>query len=459
MHIHILGICGSFMTGIARVAREMGHVVTGADANAYPPMSTQLAAMGISIQHGYDSDAVPPDADLVIVGNALTRGIPVIERILAERIPYISGPQWLHQQLLRERSLISIAGTHGKTTTSSMTAWILEAAGLEPGFLIGGMPGNFDTSARLGKDPHFVIEADEYDTAFFDKRAKFVHYPATTLIINNLEHDHVDIYPRIEDIIYQFHHGVRLVPATGHIICAGEDCQHIDRVLAMGCWSTVERTGLEHNDWWAKLHTADASHFSVLRADEEAGEVRWSCIGAHNVRNALSAIAAAAHAGVDPVTACAVLADFKLPTRRHEFFANAHGVDIYLDFAHHPTAVAQTLAALRHRTRGRLLAVVDPRSNTMRAGTHLPALGEALKCADHAWLLARPDLKWDARHLVAGQNSITVAADESELVHSLGAAAQSTDLIVIMSNGDSAELGRQVAASLVQTEFTEYEQH
>ncbi|WP_016679103.1 UDP-N-acetylmuramate:L-alanyl-gamma-D-glutamyl-meso-diaminopimelate ligase, partial [Yersinia pestis] len=347
MRIHILGICGTFMGGLAMLARSLGHEVTGADANVYPPMSTLLENQGIDLIQGYDPAQLNPIPDLVIIGNAMTRGNPCVEAVLEQGIPYVSGPQWLHDHVLPERWVLAVAGTHGKTTTAGMLAWILEACGYEPGFVIGGVPGNFDVSARLGNSPFFVIEADEYDCAFFDKRSKFVHYSPRTLIMNNLEFDHADIFDDIKAIQKQFHHLVRLVPGKGKIILPDND-NHLKQVMAMGCWSEQELVG-ETGSWFARKVSTDASVYEVLLDNNVVGEVNWSLVGEHNMHNGLMAIAAARHVGVLPADACRALGDFINASRRLELRGEAHGVTVYDDFAHHPTAILATLAALRSK--------------------------------------------------------------------------------------------------------------
>ncbi len=368
MRIHILGICGTFMGGLAMLARSLGHEVTGSDANVYPPMSTLLENQGIDLIQGYSPAQLDPAPDLVIIGNAMTRGNPCVEAVLEQGIPYVSGPQWLHDHVLPGRWVLAIAGTHGKTTTAGMVAWILEACGYEPGFVIGGVPGNFDVSARLGNSPFFVIEADEYDCAFFDKRSKFVHYSPRTLVMNNLEFDHADIFDDLKAIQKQFHHLVRLVPGTGKIIVPDND-NHLKQVMAMGCWSEQELVG-ETGSWFARKVAGDASVFEVFLDNELVGEVSWSLVGEHNMHNGLMAIAAARHVGVLPADACRALGDFINARRRLELRGEAHGVTVYDDFAHHPTAILATLAALRSKVGGtaRILAVLEPRSNTMKLG-------------------------------------------------------------------------------------------
>ncbi len=394
MRIHILGICGTFMGGLAMLARSLGHEVTGADANVYPPMSTLLENQGIDLIQGYDPAQLNPIPDLVIIGNAMTRGNPCVEAVLEQGIPYVSGPQWLHDHVLPERWVLAVAGTHGKTTTAGMLAWILEACGYEPGFVIGGVPGNFDVSARLGNSPFFVIEADEYDCAFFDKRSKFVHYSPRTLIMNNLEFDHADIFDDIKAIQKQFHHLVRLVPGKGKIILPDND-NHLKQVMAMGCWSEQELVG-ETGSWFARKVSTDASVYEVLLDNNVVGEVNWSLVGEHNMHNGLMAIAAARHVGVLPADACRALGDFINASRRLELRGEAHGVTVYDDFAHHPTAILATLAALRSKVGGtaRILAVLEPRSNTMKLGLCKNELAPSLGRADEVFLFQPQHIPW-----------------------------------------------------------------
>ena len=370
MRIHILGICGTFMGGLAMLARQLGHEVTGSDANVYPPMSTLLEKQGIELIQGYDASQLDPQPDLVIIGNAMTRGNPCVEAVLEKNIPYMSGPQWLHDFVLRDRWVLAVAGTHGKTTTAGMATWILEQCGYKPGFVIGGVPGNFEVSARLGESDFFVIEADEYDCAFFDKRSKFVHYCPRTLILNNLEFDHADIFDDLKAIQKQFHHLVRIVPGQGRIIWPENDI-NLKQTMAMGCWSEQELVG-EQGHWQAKKLTTDASEWEVLLDGEKVGEVKWSLVGEHNMHNGLMAIAAARHVGVAPADAANALGSFINARRRLELRGEANGVTVYDDFAHHPTAILATLAALRGKVGGtaRIIAVLEPRSNTMKMGEY-----------------------------------------------------------------------------------------
>jgi UDP-N-acetylmuramate: L-alanyl-gamma-D-glutamyl-meso-diaminopimelate ligase len=442
MHVHILGICGTFMGGVAALARAAGHRVSGSDRNVYPPMSTQLSALGIELHEGYDAAQLSPRPDVLLVGNVMTRGMPVIEAMLDRDLPYLSGPAWLADEVLRERWVLAVAGTHGKTTTTSLLAWILEDAGREPGFLIGGVAQNFGISARLGGTPLFVIEADEYDTAFFDKRAKFVHYHPRTLVLNNLEYDHADIYPDLAAIERQFQHLVRTIPGSGRILChAGE--ASLARVLAAGCWTPVETFGGLAGpdtaaDWTLRAAAgADFSRFEVLHAGERVGELHWGLIGAHNADNALAAIAAAHHAGVAPERAIQALGRFRGVARRLQQIGEQAGVRIYDDFAHHPTAISATLQALRRRVgAARIVAVLEPRSATMRLGVHQTTLAASLSAADAVWLYAPADLGWDAHAAVAPLGArARVATQLDALLAQLAAELRPGDHVLIMSNG------------------------
>jgi UDP-N-acetylmuramate: L-alanyl-gamma-D-glutamyl-meso-diaminopimelate ligase len=436
MKLHILGICGTFMGGIAALARELGHAVEGSDSNVYPPMSTQLEQLGIALKSGYSAEHLEPAPDLVIVGNALSRGNPAIEHLLDARLPYLSGPQWLGERLLVERQVLAVAGTHGKTTTTSLLAWLLESQDLAPGFLIGGVPGNFDVSARLGGGRQFVIEADEYDTAFFDKRSKFVHYRPSIAILNNLEFDHADIFPDVASIQRQFHHLVRIVPRNGRLIVNAEDTR-LAEVLAMGCWSQVDTFGIDAGDWRAQLIEADGSVFRVTHKGNVIGKVEWSLLGRHNVMNALAALAAANAAGVDPVALLPAFADFTSVKRRMERVGEHAGVIVYDDFAHHPTAIATTLVGLRARVGvARIVVALEPRSNSMRLGAHADQLAPSLADADRVVFLQRPELPWDAQRVVdALDGRGTTAADVDSLLSALAGQVQSGDHVVFMSNG------------------------
>ncbi|HHL2558642.1 TPA: UDP-N-acetylmuramate:L-alanyl-gamma-D-glutamyl-meso-diaminopimelate ligase [Yersinia enterocolitica] len=437
MRIHILGICGTFMGGLAMLARSLGHEVTGSDANVYPPMSTQLENQGIDLIQGYDPAQLKPAPDLVIIGNAMTRGNPCVEAVLEQGIPYVSGPQWLHDYVLPERWVLAIAGTHGKTTTAGMVAWILEACGYEPGFIIGGVPGNFDVSARFTKSPFFVIEADEYDCAFFDKRSKFVHYSPRTLVMNNLEFDHADIFDDLHAIQKQFHHLVRLVPpGTGRIIIPDND-NPLKQVMAMGCWSEQELVG-ETGRWFARKVAVDASVFEVLLDGNVVGEVSWSLVGEHNMHNGLMAIAAARHVGVLPAEACRALGNFINARRRLELRGEAHGVTVYDDFAHHPTAILATLAALRSKVGGtaRILAVLEPRSNTMKLGLCKKELAPSLGRADEVFLFQPQHIPWQVVEVAeACIQPAYWSADIDTLVDMVIKTAQPGDHILVMSNG------------------------
>ncbi len=436
MHIHILGICGTFMAGIARLARVLGMTVTGSDAHAYPPMSEQLAALGIDVMSGYAPEHLVPAPDCVVIGNAMTRGNPAVEHVLDTGLRFTSGPAWLAENVLRGRWVLAVSGTHGKTTVTSMLAWILEHCGLAPGFLVGGVPENFGESARMG-EKYFVVEADEYDSAFFDKRSKFVHYLPQTLVINNLEFDHADIFDDLAAIRRQFHHLVRTVPSGGRILRPSPDAE-IDRLMDMGCWTPTETFSIDntHSDWHAIMTSADGGSFDVARAGETIASVRWSQIGRHNVGNALAAIAAAAHIGVEPAAACAALEHFRNVRRRLEVRGRIGDITVYDDFAHHPTAIRATLEALRaHVGTSRIIAVLDPASNTMRSGVHKDTLGEAFALADAAWIYRSPSVEWDIGMLEKTPKiDIRVRDDIDVLVAAVGEQAEDDDHIVIMSN-------------------------
>ncbi len=441
------------MGGIAAIARAAGHRVSGSDRNVYPPMSTQLAALGIELTEGYEAAQLKPRPDVVVVGNVMSRGVPVIEALLESNIPYASGPEWLAREVLAERWVLAVSGTHGKTTTAAMLAWILEDAGLAPGFLIGGLPGNFPVSARLGELPFFVIEADEYDTAFFDKRAKFVHYRPRTLVLNNLEFDHADIYPDLAAIERQFNHLLRTVPASGRLLVNGTDA-NLERVLKAGCWSEVERfarAGGEGISWSAKFPAGgDGSEFTVRAGGADCGAVRWPLIGMHNIDNALAAIGAARHAGVPPERAAAALCSFANVRRRMELRGTVAGINVYDDFAHHPTAIATTLEGLRRRVgKQRIVAVLEPRSNTMRAGVHFDTLAESLRGADSVWIYAPADLGWDVAAALAplGAQARTAATIDA-LLAGLKADLHSGDHALLMSNGGFGGLHERLLATL-----------
>ncbi len=445
MRIHVLGVCGTFMGGLALLARELGFEVSGSDLNAYPPMSTLLADSGIPLVEGYDPAQLDPAPDLLVIGNAMSRGNPVVERSLEQGIPYTSGPDFLARHVLPGRWVLAVSGTHGKTTTSSMLAWILEHAGLTPGFLIGGAPNDFPAPARLGATPFFVVEADEYDSAFFDKRSKFIHYRPRTLIINNLEFDHADIFPDLDAIKRQFHHLVRTVPANGLIIAPQDDAA-IDDVIAMGCWTPVERFGARSsraaNDgrrsgWVTQALGGDGPGFVVLHDGKRIGEVTWNVLGRHNADNALAALLAARHAGVPAPASINALSEFRGVRRRLERRGTVHGVEIYDDFAHHPTAIAATIEGLRDRIGGdRLVAVLEMRSNTMKMGVHRDQLAPALAGADEVLLYRPADLGWPLETVAdAVGPHCHIFATVQAIVEHVAGEADSGDHILVMSNG------------------------
>ena len=441
MHIHILGICGTFMGGLALLARELGYEVSGSDAGVYPPMSTQLEAAGIQLHEGYTIDALEPAPDLVVIGNAMSRGNTVVEYVLDRNLPYTSGPQFLSEHVLRDRWVLAVAGTHGKTTTASMLAQILDQCGLAPGFLIGGIAEDFGISARLGNAPFFIVEADEYDTAFFDKRSKFVHYQPRTLIINNLEFDHADIFDDLAAIQKQFHHLMRIVPSNGLVIHpAGVPA--IDDMLEMGCWTPCETYRTDESDkaanWQCRGATAAFDQFDVSIDDNVAGTLQWQHAGQHNASNALAAIAAARHAGVPTAEAIKALCEFKGVKRRMELRGEVNGVRVFDDFAHHPTAIATTLQGARQclRDSGRLLAVLEPRSNTMRMGIHQATLADSLSDADKVFLLEPADMDWSLCEVVRRLGTKAVCFDGlDKLIEAVIDTAHSNDDIVVMSNG------------------------
>jgi UDP-N-acetylmuramate: L-alanyl-gamma-D-glutamyl-meso-diaminopimelate ligase len=452
MHVHILGIAGTFMAGIAALAKAAGHRVTGADQNVYPPMSTQLQSLGIELVEGFEASQLIPRPDVVVVGNVMTRGVPVIEALLESDIPLTSGPEWLAREILRGRWVLAVAGTHGKTTTTALLAWILEHAGCAPGFLIGGVPANFDSSARLGRAPFFVIEADEYDTAFFDKRAKFVHYRSRTAVLNNLEFDHADIYENLAAIERQFHHLVRTIPGNGRIIWNAADA-HLAHTLAMGCWTPCEGFGSGAQALWtsrAEPGVSDGSSFEVLEGAKVQGRVQWSLIGAHNVDNALAALAAARHAGVPVAQGIEALRSFKGIARRMQIRGEVGGIIIYDDFAHHPTAIRTTLDGLRARVKNaRIVAVLEPRSATMRAGVHRDTLAPAFAAADEVWLYAPPDLGWDVTGVIAALGTRGhLHRGLDALSDALVAALRPGDHVLVMSNGSFGGLHGRLLAGL-----------
>ncbi|PJK12353.1 UDP-N-acetylmuramate:L-alanyl-gamma-D-glutamyl-meso-diaminopimelate ligase [Lysobacteraceae bacterium NML120232] len=437
LKIHILGIAGTFMGGVAALARELGAEVEGSDQAVYPPMSTQLEKLGIRLAQGYAPSNIAEDCDTVVIGNALSRGNPAVEAVLDSGRAYTSGAQWLAEHVLPGRETIAVAGTHGKTTTTTITAFLLEAAGRAPGFLIGGVAEDFGVSARIGAGREFVVEADEYDTAFFDKRSKFVHYRPQVAILNNLEYDHADIFPDLAAIERQFHHLVRTVPQRGRLIVNGED-ENLRRVLAMGCWTPVETFGIgEGFHWSARLDAADGSAFGVLRDGVEVARVQWSLLGRHNVLNALAALAACAAVGVAPADIAPALTRFQSVKRRMEVVGALAGITVYDDFAHHPTAIATTLAGLRARVGdARIVVAMEPRSNSMRLGAHADALAPSLAIADEVVFLARPELPWDAARVIAEvRGEAAAVADVDRLLAELKARTRPGDHVVFMSNG------------------------
>ena len=450
MHVHILGICGTFMGGIAVLARAAGHRVTGSDANVYPPMSTQLEAQGIALIDGYDPAQLDLKPDVVLVGNVMSRGNPLIERLLDSGLAFGSGPQWFAENILHGREVAAVAGTHGKTTTSSMLAWILHDAGRDPGFLIGGIPANFGTSARVGGTATFVIEADEYDTAFFDKRAKFVHYRPRHLLLTNLEYDHADIYPDLASIQRQFHHLVRTVPGSGRITWNAGDSA-LKATLAMGSWTPLVEFARETSaEWRTRLVSPDGGAFEVLHRDAPVGVVRWPLIGMHNVENGLAAVACAAGMGVLPAQAAAALGRFTGVRRRMELRGEVGGIRVYDDFAHHPTAVALTIDGVRRQPEGgRIVAVLEPRSNTMRLGVHREELAESLAGADRVWLYQPAGLDWNLDGVAAelGEKA-AIRRELPALVESLVQDLRSGDRVVIMSNGGFGGLHERLLAAL-----------
>jgi UDP-N-acetylmuramate: L-alanyl-gamma-D-glutamyl-meso-diaminopimelate ligase len=452
MHLHILGICGTFMGGIAAIAKQMGFRVSGCDANVYPPMSTQLEQLGIELKSGYLVEHLDDEPDIVIVGNAMTRGNPMVEYILDRKIPYTSGPQWLLEHVLKDRWVLAVSGTHGKTTTSSMLTWILQYAGMEPGFLIGGVPQNFDCSARLGNAPFFVIEADEYDTAFFDKRSKFVHYRPNTLVINNMEFDHADIFDDISDIQRQFHHLIRMVPNNGLILSPKNEAA-ISETLSMGCWTPSELS-VDDNDkalgWHAEKCIADGSEYVVSFKCVIQGTVKWNLIGDFNIENGLMAIAAARHAGVTTAVAIEALAEFINTKRRLELRGEVNNVRVFDDFAHHPTAITKTLAGVRANVgKNRVIAVLEPRSNTMKSGVHKDTLAKSLTDADVVYVYQGDQVKWSVDALIDDcSQPCFVEQSLDKLVSDIISNSQSGDTIVVMSNGGFGGIHEKLLSAL-----------
>ncbi|GAB0110202.1 UDP-N-acetylmuramate:L-alanyl-gamma-D-glutamyl-meso-diaminopimelate ligase [Pseudoalteromonas distincta] len=431
MHIHILGICGTFMGGIAAIAKSLGHKVTGSDQNVYPPMSTQLEELGIELTQGYAVSQLEPKPDMVVIGNAMSRGNPCVEYVLDKGLPYTSGPEWLKHNLLQNSWVLAVAGTHGKTTTASMLAWVLEYAGLKPGFLIGGIVQNFGVSAKVGETPFFVIEADEYDTAFFDKRSKFVHYLPRTLILNNLEFDHADIFEDLNAIKKQFHHLMRTLPQSGKVIWPKQDVA-LNDVIAQGLWSESETLG---DDWSYELIKADGSEFNVLLNGEKQGTVRWQAIGEHNVKNAIMTIAAARHVGIAIDHSIDALGEFISPKRRMELKADINNIKVYDDFAHHPTAIKTTLAGLRAKVGDeKIIAILEPRSNTMKMGVHQYTLLDSLRDADNVLLFEPENLNWSLKEQ-ADKAGMQCFSSTQTIIDTVLENIEPNQHILIMSNG------------------------
>ena len=461
MHLHILGICGTFMGGIAAIARQAGHQVTGCDANVYPPMSTQLEASGISLIEGFAADQLSLKPDLFVIGNVVSRGNPLMEAILNAGLPYVSGPQWLGEQILQHHHVLSVAGTHGKTTTTAMLTWILEASGLSPSYLVGGVPNNFDVSARIGQSklarPLFVIEADEYDTAFFDKRSKFVHYRSSTAILNNLEFDHADIFANLAAIQTQFHHLVRTVPAQGRLIVNGDESA-LQEVIQKGAWSPIEYFGNQGQDATWSFEGLENDNFIVKKLGEPVAKVEWDILanvaGRHNQMNALAAIAAAEHVGVSPEASAKALGSFKNVKRRLELVGKVNDIAVYDDFAHHPTAIATTIDGLRRRIRSqRLIAVLEPRSNTMKLGVMKQQLPNSLVQADLVFAYGAKEgksaLGWDLQEAMMPMGQKAKAFDQLDtLVNAIQAIAQPGDHILVMSNGGFGGVHQQLLKAL-----------
>ncbi|MFT4255830.1 MAG: UDP-N-acetylmuramate:L-alanyl-gamma-D-glutamyl-meso-diaminopimelate ligase [Pseudoxanthomonas sp.] len=454
--IHILGIAGTFMGGVAALARELGHTVEGSDQAIYPPMSTQLEKLGIALAQGYLPENISADCDEVVIGNALSRGNAAVEAVLDAGRKYNSGAQWLAENVLPGRDVLAVAGTHGKTTTTTILSYLLQAAGREPGFLIGGVAEDFGVSARIGQGREFVVEADEYDTAFFDKRSKFVHYRPRVAILNNLEYDHADIFPDVAAIQRQFHHLVRTVPGRGRLIVNGHDV-NLAQVLAMGCWTPVERFGfLKNFEWSARKLADDGSRFVLRHKGEEVGTVQWPLLGDHNVLNGVAALAACHAVGVDVATVIPALETFASVKRRLEVLGEAGGITVHDDFAHHPTAIRTTLAGLRAKVgKARILVAMEPRSNSMRLGAHADALAPSLDEADAVVFLARPELPWDAAKVVAAiRGEAKAVADADGLIAALRGLAKAGDHVVFMSNGGFDGAPRKFLAALRGTDVT-----
>lgn len=453
MHIHILGICGTFMGGVAVLARAAGHRVTGCDGNVYPPMSTQLRDLGVEVHEGFDAAQLDDEPDCVVVGNVMSRGVEVVEAMLDRGIPYTSGPRWLADHLLRGRHVLAVAGTHGKTTTASMLAWILEDAGSSPGFLIGGIPANFGVSARQGTSGFFVVEADEYDTAFFDKRAKFVHYSPRTLVLNNLEFDHADIYADLEAINWQFHQLLRTVPGSGRIISNARD-ENLPAVIDSGCWTPIESFAIGGEaDWQAEFADASERRIRITAPDGETGEARWQLGGRHNLENAVAAIAAARSADVSLQQSLSAIASFRGVKRRMERTATVGDIAIYDDFAHHPTAIRRTIAGVRQRYPGqRIVVAIEPRSNTMKLGVHNAELADSLAVADRVWMYRPDGMSADFESALAAMgDKLRLFPDYDNLVADMAAELRTGDQVVFMSNGGFGAARQTLTAVLQRT--------
>ena len=451
MHIHILGICGTFMGGVAALARAAGHEVTGCDRNVYPPMSTQLKSLGIEIHEGVDAGQLDINPDCVVVGNVMSRGVEVVEAMLDRNMPYKSGPAWLAENVLNDRHVLAVAGTHGKTTTASMLAWILEDAGHAPGFLIGGIPANFGTSARFGSSKYFVVEADEYDTAFFDKRAKFVHYRPRTLVLNNLEYDHADIYKDLDAILWQFHQLLRTVPGKGRIVLNGVD-ENLKELLSQGCWTPTETFSTsEDSDWMARFGDKVERHIGMRGPGGQAAETRWRIGGTYNLENALAAVAAAASAGVSLEQAVDSMSRFDGVKRRMERTATVADIAIYDDFAHHPTAIAKSIRSMRRRYPGhRIVVAVEPRSNTMKLGVHNETLADALQDADLVWMYRPDGMPGDFESsLESLGEKLRLYDDYDRLVNDMSTRVLGGDQVIFMSNGGFGS-ARQTLTALLQ---------
>ena len=450
MKLHILGIAGTFMGGVAALARELGHEVEGSDQAVYPPMSTQLEQLGIALKQGYSPDNISADCDTIVIGNALSRGNSAVEAVLDAGRAYTSGAEWLRENMLPGRDVLAVAGTHGKTTTTTILSYLLDRAGRDPGFLIGGVAEDFGVSARTGTGREFVVEADEYDTAFFDKRSKFVHYRPLVAILNNLEYDHADIFPDVAAIQRQFHHLVRTVPRRGRLLVNGHD-ERLREVLAMGCWTPVERFGFDASfEWSARKLREDGSAFAVVHAGRELGIVEWPLLGDHNVLNGLAALAACHAVGVDVASAIPSLAAFSSVKRRMEVIGEHAGITVYDDFAHHPTAIQTTLAGLRAKVGdARIVVAMEPRSNSMRLGAHAEALAPSLGIADVVVFLARPELPWDADKVIAAtRGEARAVAGADALIARLREAVRAGDHVVFMSNGGFDGAPRRFLAAL-----------